>query len=76
MFALVANVNRSKLELHKKECTWAQKISPKNRLNLYATEKEVRDLDIDELPDEVINTLIKEIGFDGCYYCLRNWHTK
>ncbi len=73
---LVANTNPNALELHKKNCHYAQLIDPENRFNITGTrslENEIYKENRTPPPSVVAEWQRK--GYDGCFHCLRELHT-
>jgi hypothetical protein len=72
----VVNKNRGHMEIHRMDCTWAGKIHPRNRRLIHGTPGEINDLyEEGNLPEYVVAQLQQQ-GYNGCYYCLPEIHTK
>ncbi len=72
---LVANTNPNALELHKKDCHYAELIDPGHRVNITGSrslENEIYRENRTPPPSLVAEWQRK--GYDGCFHCLRELH--
>lgn len=72
----VINMNKRHMEIHRRDCIFAGKIRAENKALITGDPKDVAALYLNGiLPASIIDGLVAE-GYDGCYHCLNQYHTK